>query len=66
MTGWGSSAVVGLGLGLAGVGGADVVECQSDDEDPSLVDHSASAVVSVGVLAGDAAVVVDQPLHGFG
>src|SRR5215211_5777354 len=52
------------GLGLAGVGGADVVDGQSD-EYPLLVDHGASVVVPVGVLAGDAAVVVDQPVHGL-
>jgi hypothetical protein len=35
---------------LAGVGGADVVHGESE-EDPLLVDHGASVVVPVGVLA---------------
>jgi hypothetical protein len=41
-----------------------VVDGQSD-EDPLLVDHGAPVVVPVGVLTGDATVVVDQPFHGL-
>ena len=38
------------GVGLAGVGGADGVDGQSD-EDASLVDLGASVVLPVGVFA---------------
>jgi hypothetical protein len=31
-----------------------------------LVDHGALVVVPIGVFARDAAVVVDQPVHGLG
>ena len=48
--GRGSSVGAGVGLGLAGVGGADVVDGQPD-EDSSLVDHGALVVVPVGMLA---------------
>jgi hypothetical protein len=59
-----ASTLLGLALRLSGVGGADVVDGQPD-EDPLLVDHGAPVVVPVGVLTGDATVVVDQPFHGL-
>ena len=60
-----ASTLLGLALRLSGVGGAEVVDGQSD-EHTLLVDHGVSVVIPVGVLAGDAAVVVDQPVHGLG
>jgi hypothetical protein len=48
--GRGRRGVAGVGLGLAGASGANVVDGQPD-EDPLLVDHGAPVVVPVGVFA---------------
>ena len=46
------------------MGGADVVDGQPKKH-TSLVHHGAPVVIPVGMLAGDAALVVDEPVHGL-